>query len=187
MPWGPGPSLRPELRAATPLVCVSGMWAGRSLAGMGSVGTTGSLPGCATVFFFDFWPRQVVSLSVMVSHHPAVIGTLGLFVGLWTVWGLSLQVGDFSLNIYLTQLIFGAVEVPACYSSIFMMQWFGRKWTQLGTLVLGGLVCIAIIFIPASIKAGSPPTPSSLTRLCQRPIAFLSRVEGFPGAWVRKG
>lgn len=42
-------------------------------------------------------------------------------------YGLGFKVGDFGLDIYLTQLIFGAVEVPARYSSIFMMERLGRK------------------------------------------------------------
>ncbi|XP_045056113.2 solute carrier family 22 member 13 isoform X2 [Desmodus rotundus] len=73
------------------------------------------------------------------------------FVDSLGYYGLSLQVGDFGLDIYLTQLIFGAVEVPARYSSIFMMQRFGRRWSQLGTLVMGGLMCITIIFVPADL------------------------------------
>lgn len=73
------------------------------------------------------------------------------FVDSLGYFGLSLQVGDFGLDIYLTQLIFGAVEVPARYSSIFMMQWFGRRWSQMGTLVLGGLMCISIIFVPTDL------------------------------------
>ncbi|XP_004419571.1 PREDICTED: solute carrier family 22 member 13 [Ceratotherium simum simum] len=81
--------------------------------------------------------------------------TLILFL-VWFVdslgyFGLGLKVGDFGLDIYLTQLIFGAVEIPARCSSIFMMQWFGRKWSQMGTLILGGLMCIAIIFVPADL------------------------------------
>ncbi|XP_008066538.1 solute carrier family 22 member 13-like [Carlito syrichta] len=71
------------------------------------------------------------------------------FVDSLGYFGLSLQVGSFGLDIYLTQLIFGVVEVPARCSSIFMMQKFGRRWSQLGTLVLGGLACVLIIFIPA--------------------------------------
>ncbi|XP_045392498.1 solute carrier family 22 member 13 isoform X2 [Lemur catta] len=66
-------------------------------------------------------------------------------------FGLGLKVGDFGLDIYVTQLIFGAVEVPARYSSIFMMQRLGRKWSQLGTQILGGLMCISIVFIPADL------------------------------------
>lgn len=42
-------------------------------------------------------------------------------------YGLGLRVGDLGLNIYLTQLIFGAVDVPACYYSILMMEWMGRR------------------------------------------------------------
>ncbi|KAI5166336.1 Solute Carrier Family 22 Member 13 [Manis pentadactyla] len=89
-------------------------------------------------------------------RHPQLRKVMLILSYVWFVdslgyFGLSLQVGDFGLDIYLTQLIFGAVEVPARYSSIFMMQWLGRKWSQLGTLVLGGLMCIAIIFVPADL------------------------------------
>ncbi|XP_017512581.3 solute carrier family 22 member 13 isoform X1 [Manis javanica] len=89
-------------------------------------------------------------------RHPQLRKVTLILSYVWFVdslgyFGLSLQVGDFGLDIYLTQLIFGAVEVPARYSSIFMMQWLGRKWSQLGTLVLGGLMCIAIIFVPADL------------------------------------
>lgn len=80
-------------------------------------------------------------------------------------YGLSFQVEDFGLNVYLTQLIFGAVEVPGRLLSLFMMQWFGRRWSQSGTLVLGGLMCILIIFIPAGTKADSPLTTPTLIHL----------------------
>ncbi|KAG8521516.1 Solute carrier family 22 member 13 [Galemys pyrenaicus] len=89
-------------------------------------------------------------------RHPLLRKVTLILFCIWFVdslgyYGLSLQVGDFGVDIYLTQLIFGTVEVPARYSSIFMMQWLGRKWSQMGTLVLGGLMCIAIIFIPADL------------------------------------
>ncbi|XP_003930946.3 solute carrier family 22 member 13 isoform X1 [Saimiri boliviensis] len=89
-------------------------------------------------------------------RHPQLRKVTLILFCVWFVdsvgyFGLSLQVGDFGLDIYLTQLIFGAVEVPARASSILMMEKFGRKWSQLGTLVLGGLMCIIIIFIPADL------------------------------------
>lgn len=67
-------------------------------------------------------------------------------------YGLSLQVGDFGLDIYLTQLIFGAVEVPARLSSILIMEKLGRKWSQLGALMLAGVMCIITIFIPGGTR-----------------------------------
>ncbi|KAM8758282.1 solute carrier family 22 member 13-like isoform 1-T1 [Rhynchonycteris naso] len=89
-------------------------------------------------------------------RHPQLRKVTLILFCVWFVdslgyFGLSLQVGDFGVDIYLTQLIFGIVEVPARSCSTFMMQWFGRRWSQLGTLVLGGLMCIAIIFVPADL------------------------------------
>ncbi|XP_006173742.1 LOW QUALITY PROTEIN: solute carrier family 22 member 13 [Camelus ferus] len=89
-------------------------------------------------------------------RHPQLRKVTLILFSIWFVdslvyYGLGLKVGDFGLNIYLTQLIFGAVEVPARCSSIFMMDWFGRKWSQMGTLILGGLTCITIIFVPADL------------------------------------
>ena len=103
-------------------------------------------------------------------------------------YGLSLQVGDFGLDIYLTQLIFGAVEVPARYSSIFMMQWLGRKWSQMLSLVLGGLMCIAIIFVPAGTRPGSPTPLPLKPPPCKLPEAHSipSRSEGCPGVRVQQ-
>ncbi|XP_051468734.1 solute carrier family 22 member 13-like [Apus apus] len=63
-------------------------------------------------------------------------------------YGLSLNVTGFGLDIYLTQLAFGAVELPARISCIFLLQWFGRKKTQALLLLLSGLICLVITGIP---------------------------------------
>ncbi|XP_049484961.1 solute carrier family 22 member 13 [Panthera uncia] len=89
-------------------------------------------------------------------RHPRLRKMTLIFFYVWFVdslgyFGLSFQVGDFGLDIYLTQLVFGTVEVPARCFSIFMMQRSGRKWSQMLTLVLGGLACIGIVFVPADL------------------------------------
>ncbi|NWH60287.1 S22AD protein, partial [Geococcyx californianus] len=63
-------------------------------------------------------------------------------------YGLSLSVSSFGLNIYLMQLIFGAVELPARFCCIFLLQWFGRKKTQAVLLLLSGLMCLVVTGIP---------------------------------------
>ncbi|XP_051468495.1 solute carrier family 22 member 13-like [Apus apus] len=63
-------------------------------------------------------------------------------------YGLSLNVSNFGLDIYLTQLAFGAVEIPSRIVCIFILQWFGRKKTQALLLLLSGLVCLVITGIP---------------------------------------
>ncbi|NXT20552.1 S22AD protein, partial [Syrrhaptes paradoxus] len=70
------------------------------------------------------------------------------FVNSLVYYGLSLNVTNFGLDIYLTQLAFGAVEIPARLGCIFMLQWFGRKKTQAVLLLLSGLVCLIITGIP---------------------------------------
>ncbi|XP_072455087.1 solute carrier family 22 member 13-like isoform X1 [Notamacropus eugenii] len=87
-------------------------------------------------------------------RHPQLQKVTLILCCVWFVdslgyYGLSLNVGSFGLDIYLTQLIFGAVEVPARLSSIFMLQKFGRRKSQMGTLIMGGLMCLIIIFIPS--------------------------------------
>uniref|UniRef100_A0A8C3XY10 Major facilitator superfamily (MFS) profile domain-containing protein n=1 Tax=Catharus ustulatus TaxID=91951 RepID=A0A8C3XY10_CATUS len=66
-------------------------------------------------------------------------------------YGLSLSVTDFGLDIYLTQLAFGAVEFPARISCIFLLEWFGRKKVQAGLLLVSGVLCLIITGIPEVI------------------------------------
>ncbi|OWK58495.1 Solute carrier family 22 member 13, partial [Lonchura striata] len=70
------------------------------------------------------------------------------FVNSFVYYGLSLNVTNFGLDIYLTQLAFGAVEIPARVGCIFILQRFGRRKTQAVLLVLSGLVCLIITSIP---------------------------------------
>ncbi|CAI5789141.1 solute carrier family 22 member 13-like [Podarcis lilfordi] len=63
-------------------------------------------------------------------------------------YGVSHQVGDFGLDIYMTQLVFGAVEIPSRASCIFLLQWMGRKKCQAAWLFLGGVMCLIIPAIP---------------------------------------
>nr|XP_005317424.2 solute carrier family 22 member 13 [Ictidomys tridecemlineatus] len=120
-------------------------------------------------------------------RHPHLRKVTLVLICVWFVdslgyYGVSLQVGDFGLDIYLTQLIFGASEVPARLLSIFMMEKLGRKWSQMGTLILGGLMCIIIIFIPEDMPlvvtvlavVGKFATSAGFT------ISYLYTIELFP-------
>lgn len=63
-------------------------------------------------------------------------------------YGLSLNVGNFGLDIYLTQFIFGVVELPARLGSLPLLQRLGRKIVQAAVLIFGGCACLALIAIP---------------------------------------
>uniref|UniRef100_A0A3P8TIY1 Solute carrier family 22 member 13b n=1 Tax=Amphiprion percula TaxID=161767 RepID=A0A3P8TIY1_AMPPE len=66
-------------------------------------------------------------------------------------YGLSLNVGKFGVDIYLTQFIFGVVELPARLGSLPLLQRFGRRICQAGVLLFAGVACLGILFIPADL------------------------------------
>ncbi|KAJ1099414.1 hypothetical protein NDU88_004515 [Pleurodeles waltl] len=70
------------------------------------------------------------------------------FVSSLTYYGLSLNVGSFGLDIYLTQLIFGIVEIPSRVGCIFLLELVGRRTCLATCFLLGGASCLIIIAIP---------------------------------------
>nr|XP_046149178.1 solute carrier family 22 member 6-A-like [Oncorhynchus gorbuscha] len=73
------------------------------------------------------------------------------FVNVLVYYGLSLNISDFGMNIYLTQLIFGLVEMPARTITLFTLN-RSRRISQLAFLAVGGLACLLTIFIPDDLS-----------------------------------
>ncbi|KAF6716701.1 Solute carrier family 22 member 13 [Oryzias melastigma] len=81
----------------------------------------------------------------------AVIMSTVWFATSLMYYGLSLNVGNFGLDIYLTQFIFGLVEFPARIGILPLLQRFGRKICQGGVLLFGGLACLGILLVPRDL------------------------------------
>ncbi|XP_015983417.2 solute carrier family 22 member 8 isoform X1 [Rousettus aegyptiacus] len=64
-------------------------------------------------------------------------------------YSLALSVGEFGFNLYLLQLVFGGVDIPAKFVSILSMTYLGRHITLATTLVLAGGSILALIFVPS--------------------------------------
>ncbi|XP_061442113.1 solute carrier family 22 member 13-like [Rhineura floridana] len=102
-------------------------------------------------------PEKTKSASILeLLRNPHLGKVTFLMSSVWFVnslayYGLSLNVGSFGFNIYLTQVIFGAVEIPARLSCVFLMQWLGRKKCQTFALFLGGTICLLITVIPKDL------------------------------------
>ncbi|KAF1376207.1 hypothetical protein PFLUV_G00207890 [Perca fluviatilis] len=73
------------------------------------------------------------------------------FANVLVYYGLSLNISDFGMNIYLTQLIFGLVEMPARTIVLFTLN-RSRKFSQLAFLAVGGTACLLTIFIPSDLS-----------------------------------
>ncbi|XP_048840944.1 solute carrier family 22 member 6-A isoform X1 [Brienomyrus brachyistius] len=69
------------------------------------------------------------------------------FVNSLVYYGLSLNITAFGMNIYLTQFIFGLVEIPARTIILFTIN-RSRKICLICFFVTGGLACLSTIFVP---------------------------------------
>lgn len=59
------------------------------------------------------------------------------------------------MDIHLTQVIPGIMEVPGRLCCIFLLEWFKRKWSLMLTLFQGAFLCFLSLVLPS----GRAPTP----------------------------
>uniref|UniRef100_A0A8C5R3Y5 Major facilitator superfamily (MFS) profile domain-containing protein n=1 Tax=Leptobrachium leishanense TaxID=445787 RepID=A0A8C5R3Y5_9ANUR len=98
------------------------------------------------------------------SHSPMdLIRTPGLrrvTICLLLVWfstsfvfyGLSTDLQKFDMSIFLLQLVFGGVDIPAKLLCAISMSHLGRRVTQCACLILAGVTMLAIAFVPQGLK-----------------------------------
>lgn len=69
------------------------------------------------------------------------------------------------MNVFLTQLIFGASELPAHILCIWLLEALGRRVMLMSTLLIGGFSCILILAVPegkAFLTISMPPAVKHL-------------------------
>ncbi|KAL2083667.1 hypothetical protein ACEWY4_021440 [Coilia grayii] len=77
----------------------------------------------------------------------AVLTGLTWFGVASTAYGIGFNIAGFGVNMYLTQFIYGVVELPAKLSVYYLLEKVGRRKTEVGSLLFTG-VCLGInIFI----------------------------------------
>lgn len=67
-----------------------------------------------------------------------------------TYYGISLNITGFGLDIYLTHFIYAAIELPSKFLTYFSLNAIGRRYSQVGTLVLTGICIFINILTPKS-------------------------------------
>ncbi|XP_040909570.1 solute carrier family 22 member 6-B [Toxotes jaculatrix] len=70
------------------------------------------------------------------------------FVNVLVYYGLSLGVSRLGTNLYLTQFVFGLVEIPA-RSLVLIVLPCSRRLSLSGFLAVGGLACLLMLAVPA--------------------------------------
>ncbi|XP_074991235.1 LOW QUALITY PROTEIN: solute carrier family 22 member 6-A-like [Calonectris borealis] len=67
-------------------------------------------------------------------------------------YGLAMDLQNFDFDIYVIQLIFGAVDIPAKLVSILTITFVGRRFSQSLSLILAGLAILANILVPRDLR-----------------------------------
>ncbi|XP_074656413.1 organic cation transporter protein-like [Tubulanus polymorphus] len=70
------------------------------------------------------------------------------FVNSLAYYGLSMLGSQLAGSLYLNTFISAAVEIPAYFLAIAIVNKVGRRWPLAGCLILGGVVCLAITPLP---------------------------------------
>ncbi|XP_072546658.1 solute carrier family 22 member 7-like [Salminus brasiliensis] len=63
-------------------------------------------------------------------------------------YGIGFNIGSFGLNLYLTQFVYGAIEIPTKLCGYYLLDKIGRRTTVVGSLLLSGGSLMVNIFIP---------------------------------------
>ncbi|XP_053187674.1 solute carrier family 22 member 6 [Scomber japonicus] len=63
-------------------------------------------------------------------------------------YGLSMDLQKFGVDIYLIQVIFGAVDIPAKVVVTVSMSFIGRRPSQCGALILAGVTILINVLVP---------------------------------------
>ncbi|XP_051632375.1 solute carrier family 22 member 6 isoform X2 [Manacus candei] len=66
-------------------------------------------------------------------------------------YGLAMDLQGFGVDVYLSQLVFGAVDIPAKFLSVLAISGLGRRAAQGGALALAGLCILANILVPSEL------------------------------------
>ena len=70
-------------------------------------------------------------------------------------YGLSLSTGDLGVDDYWAFFVSGAVEIPALIYAMFGVERFGRKWNTVVLELIGGVACLAAVFIRKKCRSYS--------------------------------
>nr|XP_004656503.2 solute carrier family 22 member 8 isoform X2 [Jaculus jaculus] len=67
-------------------------------------------------------------------------------------YSLAMGVEEFGVNLYILQIIFGGVDIPAKLITILSISYLGRRITQAIVLLLAGGAILALIFVPPEMQ-----------------------------------
>ncbi|KAM7074615.1 LOW QUALITY PROTEIN: solute carrier family 22 member 6-like [Ciconia maguari] len=102
-----------------------------------------------------FWGTNPTFGPHLVMPGEFCVETLGFggrFSTAFAYYGLAMDLQGFGVDIYLSQLVFGAVDIPAKLASVLVISCVGRRVAQGGSLALAGICILANIVVPMDLQ-----------------------------------
>ncbi|XP_069738476.1 solute carrier family 22 member 6-like [Phaenicophaeus curvirostris] len=106
------------------------------------VGRSEPLPGGALPALLRTRAMRTVSIGVCFVW----------FSTSFAYYGLAMDLQGFGVDIYLSQVVFGAVDIPAKLVSVVAISCVGRRAAQGGALALAGACILANILVPSELQ-----------------------------------
>uniref|UniRef100_H3A6W6 Major facilitator superfamily (MFS) profile domain-containing protein n=1 Tax=Latimeria chalumnae TaxID=7897 RepID=H3A6W6_LATCH len=115
---------------------------------------TTEVSGAPAVVFLSLSPScdHCHLVANFVTAKVCVCAGGGEFSTSFAYYGLALDLQKFGVDIYLMQVIFGAVDIPAKLICTVSMSYVGRRITQVFSLMLAGIAILANIFVPEDLQ-----------------------------------
>uniref|UniRef100_A0A3Q3MQR0 Solute carrier family 22 member 13a n=1 Tax=Mastacembelus armatus TaxID=205130 RepID=A0A3Q3MQR0_9TELE len=92
--------------------------------------------------------KRTVPDSLLDKVSPSIGYLIYFDRHIFVITHLYFDMGNLGFNIFMTQLLFGAIEIPALILCMWLLEVFGRKILYIATLLSAGLSCILIIAVP---------------------------------------
>jgi len=72
------------------------------------------------------------------------------FVNGMVYYGISLAADELGGSFYLNWIYISVIEIPSAIMAIFCSNYLGRKTTTIIAMIIGGILCIIVPFVPSS-------------------------------------
>lgn len=72
-----------------------------------------------------------------------------------TYYGVTMNAGNLGGSFYLNFLLMGVAELPGYLVGMFLLDRIGRRWCNAGSLLVGGIACLATVPTVLVAQAGN--------------------------------
>ena len=62
-----------------------------------------------------------------------------------TYYGVTMNAGNMAGDFYFNFFLMGLAEFPGVIIGMFVLNRIGRRWTNAGSMIIGGIACLATV------------------------------------------